>query len=291
MSLGATLPGATPLGAARASVRPVWLRPLALVCILAVHAALFFTFKGEPQAIEPLDTVDVTLAPMGDSAIDQQQVEENHPSPAPPPPPIPPPPAPAVETPPELAAPPPEIVAPEAAPVPAAPPKVAKPKPVEPAKPSEARQESLRQEKIRQEKIREREERQQAATQREKLREAEERRRNEKEQEARQQARRGVAEGSRSGGMSSATYAALLAGELRRHTFYPAAARAVGATGTVGVVFTVGPSGRVISQSITRSSGNAALDAAAHAIMSAVRTPPPPGGRFSTSTNLRFNFH
>jgi hypothetical protein len=25
--------------------------------------------------------------------------------------------------------------------------------------------------------------------------------------------------------------------------------------------------------------------------MSAIHTPPPPGGRFSTSTNLRFNFH
>ncbi len=91
--------------------------------------------------------------------------------------------------------------------------------------------------------------------------------------------------------MSSASYAVLLAAELRRHTFYPAAARAVGATGSVGVAFTVGPSGRVISQSVTRSSGNAALDSAAHAIMSAIHTPPPPGGRFSTSTNLRFNFH
>ena len=59
----------------------------------------------------------------------------------------------------------------------------------------------------------------------------------------------------------------------------------------VGVAFTVGPSGRGISQSVTRSSGNAALDSAAHAILSAIHTPPPPGGRFSTSTNLRFNFH
>jgi protein TonB len=55
------------------------------------------------------------------------------------------------------------------------------------------------------------------------------------------------------------------------------------------VAFTVGPSGRVVSQSITRSSGNAALDNAAHAIVSAVSAPPPPGGTFLTRTNIRFN--
>jgi TonB family protein len=46
----------------------------------------------------------------------------------------------------------------------------------------------------------------------------------------------------------------------------------------------------VISQSITRSSGNGALDGAARAIMSALQTPPPPGGRFSTATSIRFSF-
>jgi protein TonB len=275
MTLGATLPAAPTLGAARAFVRPAWLRPLALGVILALHAALFFTFKGETTVLAPLDAVDVTLAPLGDSAIDQRQVEEIRPAPLPPPTPAPQ--ADAVEPPPELAAPPPQVVAPDAAPLPETP--VVKPKPAAP-KPEETRQEKLRQDRVKQEKLREKQAEQEAAE-----------RRREKEQEARQQARRGVADGVRSGGMSNASYAALLAGELRRHTFYPAAARAVGATGTVGVAFTVGPSGRVISQSITRSSGNAALDAAAHAIMSAVRTPPPPGGRFSTSTNLRFNFH
>jgi protein TonB len=289
MSLGATLPGAAPF-AGRAAVRPVWLRPLALGVILALHAALFFTFKGERAILAPLDTVDVTLAPLGDSAMDRQQVEESRP--APPPPSLPPPPAPADETPPELAAQPPKVVTPEAAPLPEAPREAAKPKLAAAPKLAAPKPPELRQEKIAREKIREREQEQkEAVARREKLREAAEGRRNEKEQEARQQARRGVADGSRSGGMSSASYAALLAGELRRRTFYPAAARAVGATGTVGVVFTVGPSGRVVSQSITRSSGNAALDAAAHAIMSGVHTPPPPGGRYSTSTNLRFNFH
>ncbi|MTV31586.1 TonB family protein, partial [Rhodoblastus acidophilus] len=53
--------------------------------------------------------------------------------------------------------------------------------------------------------------------------------------------------------------------------------------------FTIGPSGRVVSQAITRSSGHAALDAAARAILSAVQAPPPPGGRFSTNTIIRFH--
>jgi len=276
---GAILPGAEPLVAAPAAIRPVWLRPLALGLILALHAALFFEFKAQPQILAPLDSVDVTLAPLGDSAADQQKIEESQPEPPPAPPP-------AVETPPELSAPPPQVVAPEAVPLPIEPPKpVVEPKPVVASKPEKAAPPKPAQPtaaELRREKQEENRKIQQAA----------ERRRNEKAQEAQQQARRGVASGgAKAGGMSSASYAVLLSAELRRHTFYPAAARAVGATGSVGVAFTVGPSGRVISQSVTRSSGNAALDGAAHAIMSAIHTPPPPGGRFSTSTNLRFNFH
>jgi protein TonB len=269
---GAILPGAEPF-AARA-IRPVWLRPLALGLILALHAGLFFQFKARPQVLAPLDTVEVTLVPLGDSAADQQKIEESQPEP-------PPAPAPAVETPPELSAQPPAVLAPEAVPLPAEPPKPAvKPKPVQKPmaeKPARPTAEELREKK---------------QAENRKIQEAVERRRKDKAQEAQQEARRGAANGrANAGGMSTASYAALLSAELRRHTFYPAAARAVGATGTVGVAFTVGPSGRVISQSVTHSSGNAALDSAAHAIMSAIHMPPPPGGRFSTSTNLRFNFH
>jgi TonB family protein len=47
----------------------------------------------------------------------------------------------------------------------------------------------------------------------------------------------------------------------------------------------------VTSQSITHSSGNPVLDAAARTTLSGIRTPPPPGGRFSTSTNIRFHFN
>jgi periplasmic protein TonB len=269
---GAILPGAESIAAAPAAIRPVWLRPVALGLIFALHTVLFLEFKAQAPALAPLDAVDVTLVPLGDSVADQQKIEESQPEPPPAPPP-------AVETPPELAAPPPAVVAPEAIPLPAEPPKpLERPKPVVKPKPAEkpARPVELRQQK----------------QEEKKAQEAAERRRIDKAQKAQQQARRGAAEGgAKAGGMSSASYAVLLAAELRRHSFYPAAARAAGATGSVGVAFTVGPSGRVISQSVTRSSGNAALDGAAHAIMSAIHTPPPPGGRFSTSTNLRFNFH
>jgi protein TonB len=121
-------------------------------------------------------------------------------------------------------------------------------------------------------------------------REIAERRR--KAQDVRQELKRGAANGAaQASSMSPAAYAGLLAAEIRRRTFYPAAARAAGATGAVGVAFTVGPSGRVISQSITHSSGNPVLDAAARTTLSGIRTPPPPGGRFSTSTNIRFHFN
>ena len=98
-----------------------------------------------------------------------------------------------------------------------------------------------------------------------------------------------MAKPSGAGSMSRGDFQALLIGELKRRMFYPEAARAAGVTGAVGVTFVVGPAGRVISQSITRSSGNAALDGAARVVMSAIRTPPPPGGRYSVSTNLTFH--
>jgi protein TonB len=91
--------------------------------------------------------------------------------------------------------------------------------------------------------------------------------------------------------MSKASYAGLVLAELNRRKFFPAAARAAGVTGAVGVAFTIGPSGRVVSASITRSSGDSALDGAARAILGALHAPPPPGGAFSTATSIRFNLN
>jgi len=121
---------------------------------------------------------------------------------------------------------------------------------------------------------------------------AQERREERRAQEGRLAAHRGVVGGSQqASGMSRASFAGLVSAELNRHKFYPAAARSSGVTGSVAVAFTMGPSGRIVSQSVTRSSGSGVLDGAAHAIMSSIHTPPPPGGRFSTSTVIQFHLN
>jgi protein TonB len=89
--------------------------------------------------------------------------------------------------------------------------------------------------------------------------------------------------------MSTASYAALVAGELNRHKAYPESARAAGASGSVGVAFTIGPSGRATAIAITSGSGNAALDSAARQAVASIRVPPPPGGVFRTATTIRFS--
>ncbi len=246
----------------RGEIRPLWLRPLALAAILAAHALVFVTVRSQPAALSPLDGVEVTLAPLGNAAEDQKKQDEIKPA-APPPPveKVTPPPPPAEATPPK-------VVARDAIPLPAAPPT--------PPKAVPARQEKRLQEK--------------RLTEKRHQEEAAERRR--KAQEARQELRRGEEHGAaRASAMSPAAYAGLLAAEIRRHTFYPSAARAEGSTGVVGVAFTIGPSGRLAALSIIRSSGNPVLDAAARTTLRAIHTPPPPGGRFSTSTNIRFHFN
>jgi periplasmic protein TonB len=89
--------------------------------------------------------------------------------------------------------------------------------------------------------------------------------------------------------MSLSAYGALVSAEINRHKFYPPEARGTGAVGNVGVVFTIGPAGTVISHSITRSSGNAAIDAAVHTMMAAVQLPIPPGGQFLGSIVIKFS--
>lgn len=103
--------------------------------------------------------------------------------------------------------------------------------------------------------------------------------------------RAGVRNGSGNAShMSNAAYAALVAAEINRHKFYPAGARASGANGSVGVTFSIGPSGAIRSHSIIRSSGNSALDAAVGQMLASSHPPPPPGGSFYGSTTIHFNF-
>ena len=88
--------------------------------------------------------------------------------------------------------------------------------------------------------------------------------------------------------MSRAAFGALVIRQIQARRFYPAAARANGESGRVGVMFTIGGSGRAVSVSVTRSSGSASLDAAARAIVRGVSLPPPPGGVFTGATSINF---
>ena len=61
-----------------------------------------------------------------------------------------------------------------------------------------------------------------------------------------------------------------------------------GASGVVGVAFTIGPSGEVTSFAITRSSGHKDLDAAARSLVQSTHFPPPPGGSARITTNFAY---
>jgi periplasmic protein TonB len=91
-------------------------------------------------------------------------------------------------------------------------------------------------------------------------------------------------------GRSRADYAAQVIAQIEAHRFYPESARARGEQGAVGVSFTIGPSGRVGSAAVVRSSGFAELDGAAREILHSISPPPPPGGSFSANTTIRFHF-
>jgi protein TonB len=90
-------------------------------------------------------------------------------------------------------------------------------------------------------------------------------------------------------GASRASYAALVVAEIQAHRYYPESARSHGEQGAVGVSFTIGPTGRVITANVVRSSGSADLDSAARQILRSISPPPPPGGSFSASTTIRFH--
>jgi protein TonB len=82
------------------------------------------------------------------------------------------------------------------------------------------------------------------------------------------------------------SYAGLVLGAIRSRVVYPTGASG---SGVAMVVFTVGASGRVSSASLSRSTGNPALDAAALSAVRGISVPPPPGGSFSAVAPIRFN--
>ena len=85
--------------------------------------------------------------------------------------------------------------------------------------------------------------------------------------------------------IAPAAYGVLVSAQLQRNLAYPAG---VSGAGAVGVTLTIGPSGHTQSASITSSSGNGAFDAAVRQAALAVQAPPPPGGRYTAHTTIRF---
>jgi protein TonB len=87
---------------------------------------------------------------------------------------------------------------------------------------------------------------------------------------------------------STTQYGAVISAAIRARTVFPQSARGSGG-GVVLVAFVIGPSGRAVSASVARSSGDAALDRAALAAVRGVAAPPPPGGRYAATAPIRFN--
>jgi TonB family protein len=93
-------------------------------------------------------------------------------------------------------------------------------------------------------------------------------------------ARSGIANGAHSGA-SRATFGSRMLSEIRRHQIH-----AFG-QGSVGVAFSVGGSGAV-SASVSRSSGDGSLDAAAARIVRSCHPGSPPDGHYSGSVTINF---
>jgi periplasmic protein TonB len=277
--------------ASAATARPAWLRPAAIGVALGVHAAILFGFIAfVVDKPTPLEDMRVELVPQGETVTetsvsptpdaartfaldptlsaspdptlredpDVAKPKENA----------------RAETADLLSAPLPQTEAPDAPPV-----AVEQP-PIENAQKSWRRVE----EKKRKEKMEEA------------RRQAAQRVARQEQARARQQAAHaqsgaaGVREGEGDAPrMSNAAYAALVSAEINRHKHYPPSARERGATGSVGVVFSIGPSGAVASHAITRSSGNGAIDAAVHQMLAVSHPPPPPGGFFRGSVTISFD--
>lgn len=238
------------------SICPAWLRPLLLAIVLLGHALVLTATRNSLEFASPFDTIEITVATLGDSAEEKPELEEIKPAQ------------------PQAAAPTSTGQRP-ALPVPAP----LMPEPQALSLPE--RGQTLDDKSVNND------ENEQAA------RKSEINPAFEIPPQAGQLAQKlgATAESNQTTGLSRATYEGLLIAEFNRRKSYPAAARAAGITGSVEISFTVGPNGRVSSGIITRSSGNALLDAAARAMMDAVSAPPPPGGQFSSSTTIRFSLY
>ena len=288
------------------AVAPGWLRPAALVMVAGLHAGALYALGAYRASGPPaLKSVEVTLVAAGDEAPETTAAAS---APQPPPDPAPTPQPPAAPP----AAPDPQPVAPEAsasaasstdaprpprvaeveppqalAPAPAPPPPVAEapameppPLPGPPEKPQEkpplARPAQASPALTRPKPPRPRP----AAVAKLEAPTAA------RPSEAHQV---GLAEGAtHDAGLSREAYGAMILAAIQARKYYPEGARERGVAGSVGVAFSVGPSGEMKSVTIVRSSGSPELDEAVRKIVRSVTAPPPPGGAFSASTSIVF---
>jgi len=262
-------------------LRPGWLRPAALAAGLALNvAAALLIGRARVETPQILPSIDVSLV-----------ATPYVPPPAAAPEPVPPEPAPLAAPEPEIT-PPPAVVEPPVAEPPVA---MAPPAPPPAVDPAIERRKAEEAEKLRQERARELREakkqqeviERQAQARLEARREAQEKAKD--AAKARQAAaNKGVQEQRQNAqGESRAAYGGVVVAEIQRRRPI-GAARAGGATGQVGVTFTVGASGRIVSHRLD-SSPDPRLTAAVGAIMAAVHAPPPPGGSFTAHTSLNFS--
>ncbi len=282
-------------------LKPIWLRPYLLITVLTVHAAIvgfwLLVLQDNPT---PMQEVEVTVIPQGESVTEVSTVSAPQTAPiASPDPPVDSAPEIADKNDPDVSKPSASEVTPDLAPlISAEAPKIeqpdapaiaiAKPDTPKTEKPTPAPTEKILQVlRKKKQKVAAK----QAAMKAARLAEA--------RAHARQQAadfsqgaearHAGVRDGTDANArMSEAAYAGIVSAELNRHKIYPSEARAEGAQGRVGVVLSIGPSGVIVSHSITRSSGNSAIDAAVHQMVAASHPPPPPGGSFHGSVGINF---
>lgn len=94
--------------------------------------------------------------------------------------------------------------------------------------------------------------------------------------------REGKSAAKRSGGkMASSAYRSIVQARLSARKGALQATASRGLKGYVVVSFSIGASGNVTRASVSKSSGNGAVDSAARAMVASTSFPPPPGGSFS----------
>jgi periplasmic protein TonB len=99
--------------------------------------------------------------------------------------------------------------------------------------------------------------------------------------------RKGESQAKTSGGRkSSSQYRSIVQARLSSRRSAIRANAGTGVTGKVIISFSIGASGRVTSASVSKSSGNSRLDAAARSVVASTSFPPPPGGSFSSGVPI-----